>query len=58
MASIQNDDKKLAHTTDVEAEDVAIGSQESVDDNVSYARSFTWKTFYRSVLFQMILFGA
>ena len=58
MASTQDNDKKLVNTTTIDAEDVAVGSQESIDDNLNYVRSVRWSTFYRSVLFQMILFGA
>ena len=58
MASSQSNDKKLVNATSVDADDIAIGSQVEVDDNLTYVRSLRWSTFYRSVLFQMILFGA
>jgi hypothetical protein len=38
-------------------EDVAIGSQEEVID-YNFMRSWKWSTLFRSVLFQMVLFGA
>jgi hypothetical protein len=38
-------------------EDVAIGSQEE-HFNYDFMRFWKWSTLYRSVLFQMVLFGA
>ncbi|KAK5130846.1 hypothetical protein LTR08_001618 [Meristemomyces frigidus] len=60
MASPQEKDnvKNTVNTTNVDAEDVAIGSQVQVNDSWTYLRSSKWNIFYRSVLCQMILFGA
>jgi hypothetical protein len=38
-------------------EDVAIGSQEELID-YDFMRTWKWWTLFRSVLFQMVLFGA
>jgi hypothetical protein len=38
-------------------EDVAIGSQEELID-YDFMRTWKWSTLFRSVLFQMVLFGA
>jgi len=56
----QTKDTKDAKVKDTEhdgGEDIAIGSQEEVTD-YDFLRSWKWSTFYRSVLFQMVMFGA
>jgi hypothetical protein len=51
MAVTQIKDTKQADTTNDDAVDFAVGSQKQ-------AWNYTFSTFYRSVLFQMVLFGA
>jgi len=50
-------DAKVKDTENDGGEDIAIGSQEEVTD-YDFLRSWKWSTFYRSVLFQMVMFGA
>ena len=60
MHSSQTKDTKDAKVHDKEndgGEDIAIGSQEEVID-YDFLRSWKWSTLYRSVLFQMVMFGA
>ncbi|KAI4637019.1 hypothetical protein J4E93_010685 [Alternaria ventricosa] len=50
-------DAKVKDTENDGGEDIAIGSQEEVTD-YDFLRSWKWSTLYRSVLFQMVMFGA
>ncbi|KAI7088258.1 MFS general substrate transporter [Hortaea werneckii] len=54
--SVEVNDKVVAPSTPIDVDDIAIGSQESLRDH-RYLRASKWTVFYRSVLFQMILFG-
>lgn len=54
--SVEVNDKVVAPSTPIDVDDIAAGSQESFQDN-RYLRASKWTVFYRSVLFQMILFG-
>ncbi|KAI7489036.1 hypothetical protein KC357_g2268 [Hortaea werneckii] len=54
--SVEVNDKVVAPSTPIDVDDIAIGSQESLRDP-RYLRASKWTVFYRSVLFQMILFG-
>lgn len=57
MASQQEGtERKTVYTDDVVAEDVAVGEQESIAASTQL-HAWTWRTFFRSVLLQMILFG-
>jgi hypothetical protein len=58
MASSQhNTEKNNAITTDgSDVQDVAVGELESLDKRTQL-HAWTWSTFTRSVLLQMILFG-
>ncbi|KAF1938595.1 MFS general substrate transporter [Clathrospora elynae] len=57
MAPSQTKDTKFVDTPNDGAEDFAVGSQEEVT-NYSVLQTWKWGTLYRSVLFQMVLFGA
>jgi len=48
--------KNAAGTIHTSEQDFAIGSQEEITELQSL-RSYTWRSFFRSVLLQMILFG-
>ena len=50
-------DAKVKDTENDGGEDIALGSQEEVMD-YDFLRSWKWSTLYRSVLFQMVMFGA
>lgn len=50
-------DPKVKDTENDGGEDIAIGSQEEFTDH-DFLRSWKWSTLYRSVLFQMVMFGA
>jgi hypothetical protein len=50
-------DAKVKNTENDGGEDIAIGLQEEVTD-YDFLRSWKWSTLYRSVLFQMVMFGA
>ncbi|KAI7188528.1 hypothetical protein KC316_g5364 [Hortaea werneckii] len=54
--SVEVNDKVVAPSTPIDVDDIAIGSQESFQDH-RYLRASKWTVFYRSALFQMILFG-
>lgn len=52
-------DIKVAHDPGDLEQDVAVGTQTPITTiDLAYLRSTKMSTFYRSVLFQMILFGA
>ena len=53
----QTKDTKVRDTDNDGVEDIAIGSQEEVT-YYGFLRSWKWATLYRSVLFQMVMFGA
>ncbi|KAI6997466.1 hypothetical protein KC332_g1502 [Hortaea werneckii] len=53
---VEVNDKVVAPSTPIDVDDIAVGSQESFQDH-RYLRASRWTVFYRSVLFQMILFG-
>lgn len=55
MAPRQDDDKKNADFTQQNAPDVAIGTMEGTTEHIRLP--WTPKTFFRSVLLQMVLFG-
>lgn len=50
-------DAKVKDTENDGGEDIDLGSQEEVMD-YDFLRSWKWSTLYRSVLFQMVMFGA
>jgi hypothetical protein len=56
MTSQHEPKKAFAHADEAETQDVAMGSVETITDR-SEIRPWTWRTFSRSVLLQMILFG-
>ena len=56
MSSLYEPKKPLAQTEDADTQDVAIGSMETITERKE-VHAWTWSTFSRSVLLQMILFG-
>jgi hypothetical protein len=49
-------DKNGVDTVQTSEQDFAVGSQEELT-GLQKLRSYTWRSFFRSVLLQMILFG-
>lgn len=56
MASKHEVEKSAAHASDADIQDVAIGESETIAERTE-VHAWTWSTFRRSVLLQMILFG-
>jgi hypothetical protein len=57
MASSQHGtEKNTVHTDDADVRDVAVGELEPIDERTEL-RAWTWSTFCRSVLLQMVFFG-
>jgi len=48
--------KNGVETTQTSEQDFAVGSQEELT-GLRSLRSYTWRSFFRSVLLQMVLFG-
>lgn len=51
-----SEQKNVVHTDETDTQDVANGSLETIAESTEL-RAWTWGTFSRSVLLQMILFG-
>jgi hypothetical protein len=56
MTSQHEPKKAFAHADEAETQDVALGLSETITER-GENRAYTWRTFGRSVLLQMILFG-